>query len=142
MCYYHKKYGDRTYKCGGAPCPFAASSCGRSPSENTKPHVHNLSSPLACADSSLFFVADKYSKVSFLVDTGASKFLFPLNHVNDRNLQPSTLTSLKALGIGVIDVLVVYKTQINLGFCRLFVRKFCISDMPYGILGADFLACQ
>ena len=28
MSYYHKEYGDRAYKYGAAPCPFAASSWG------------------------------------------------------------------------------------------------------------------
>ena len=141
MCCYHKKYGDQAYKCGGASCPFAASSCGRSPSKNMKPHLHNLSSALACADF-LVFVADKHSKVPFLVDIGASRSLFPLNYIDDRNIQLSTLTSLKVLGSGVIDVLGIYKTQINFDFSRLFKLKFCVSDMPYVILGADFLACH
>ena len=88
----------------------------------------------------LFFVTDKKTGVKFLVDTGASKSLFPLNYVDDRNVQPSTLTSLKALGSGVIDVLGVYKTQINLGFSHLFEHEFYISNILYGILGADFLA--
>ena len=75
-----------------------------------------------------------------MVDTGASKSLFPLNYVDDHNVQPSTLTSLKALGSGVIDVRGAYKTQINLDVSHLFEREFYISDIPYGILGAFFLA--
>ena len=57
-------------------------------------------------------------------------------------IQPSTLTLLKALGSGVIDVLGVYKTPINLGFSHLFEHEFCISNMPSGMLGANFLACH
>ena len=75
-----------------------------------------------------------------MVDTGASKSLFPLNYVDNRNVQPSTLTSLKALGSGVLDIRGVYKTQINLGFFHLFKHKFYISDILYGVLGADFPA--
>ena len=47
---------------------------------------------------------------------------------------------MKALGSGVIDVRGVHKTQINLGFSHLFEHEFYISDILYGILGADFLA--
>ena len=74
-----------------------------------------------------------------MVDTGASKSLFLLNYVDNRNVQPSTLTTLKALGSGVINVRGVYKTQINFGFSHLFEHEFYVSDILYKILGADFL---
>ena len=38
-----------------------------------------------------------------------------------------------------MPVLGTYKTHVDLGFSRLFEHEFCVVEMEYGILGADFL---
>ena len=83
---------------------------------------------------------DKISGATFLIDTGAARSIFPVARVADRQVQPSILTSLRALGDGRVPILGRIEAQIDIGFSRLFGHEFCVCGMEYGILGADFLS--
>ena len=87
----------------------------------------------------LFFKVDKLSAATFLIDAGAARSLFTVARVADQQLQPSILTSLQALGDRCVPILGWIEAQIDTGFSRLFGHEFCVCDMKYGILGADFL---
>ena len=139
VCHYHARFGNRAHNCTGPSCPFSATSRNLMPSRPQNSQLHNVSQ--FSFDDPLFFKVDKISGATFLIDTGAARSIFPVARVADRQVQPSILTSLRALGDGRVPILGRIEAQIDIGFSRLFGHEFCVCDMEwaYAILGADFL---
>ena len=134
VCHYHARFGNRAHNCTGPPCPFSATLC---PLDLIiRNFTTCLSFPLTIH---FFFKVDKISGATFLIDTGAARSIFPVARVADRQVHPSILTSLRALGDGRVPILGCIEAQIDIGFSRLFGHEFCVCDMEYGILRADFL---
>jgi len=144
-CYYHKTFGNKAWKCKGFPCPFQDQSHRPLPYSHSPPatQMHRLQQrppPNDTANSSLFFVNDSLSGAQFLVDTGAACSIFPLSWANPSAIQHASLPPLHSLGFGTVEVSGKIFTKIDLGFSRLLDFDFLVSDLEYGILGADFLS--
>ena len=82
-------------------------------------------------------ITDKYSGLSFLIDTGADISLVPKRSVS--NAQSSSLKLFAANGTK-IDTYGSKTLALNLGLRRVFKWKFCIASIQRPILGADFLS--
>ena len=138
-CYYHDHFGSRAYKCDGPPCPFSTSARNHT-FKGCGPQLHSITpQPASLQTDSLFFMTDRLTSTNFLVDTGAAHSLFPYAVAIEYNILQSSSQPLQALGGGYVPVLGTYKTHVDLGFSRLFEHEFCVVEMDYGILGADFL---
>ena len=100
--------------------------------------------PASLQTDSLFFVTDRLTSTNFLVDTGAASAhsLFPYAVAIEYNILQSSSQPLQALEGGYVPVLGTYKSHVDLGFSRLFEHEFCVVEMDFGILGADFLTQQ
>ena len=140
VCHYHARFGNRAHNCTDPPCPFSDTSRNVMISRPQNSQLHNKSQ--LSFDDPLFLKVDKISGATFLIDSGAARSLFPVARVANQQVQPSILTSLRALGDGRVPILGRIEAQIDVGFSRLFGHEFCVCDMEYGILGADFLTCH
>ncbi|XP_064468344.1 uncharacterized protein LOC135379022 [Ornithodoros turicata] len=87
--------------------------------------------------SRLFFVTDRIAKYRFLVDTGAEVSIVPPTR-SDRARGPST-SKLQAVNASQVSTFGLRSLAIDIGLRRLFQWVFVIADVPYPILGADFL---
>ena len=84
-----------------------------------------------------FFVTDRVSNKSFMVDTGSACSIWPLCLVSDK-LKKSDI-SLHAVNLSTIDTYGQISLTLNFGLRRNFLWIFIIADLPYPILGADFM---
>ena len=97
-----------------------------------------VASAATAADSSRrIFIADKKSKISFLIDTGAEVSVLPASkgdrlHESATTLTAANRSTIKTFGTRVLDV--------DLGLHREFKHPFIIADVSTAIIGADFLA--
>ena len=87
--------------------------------------------------SRLFFVKDRTSGVSFLVDTGAEVSVLPPSGPPNSHLP--TGYSLQAANHSTIATYGTRSMTLNLGLRRNFRWVFIIADVRHAILGADFL---
>ena len=77
------------------------------------------------------------SNKSFIVDTGSSCSIWPLCLVS--NKPKKSCISLHAVNLSTIDTYGQLSLTLNLSLRRNFRWVFIIADLPYPILGADFL---
>ena len=84
-----------------------------------------------------FFVTDRVSNKSFMVDTGSACSIWPLRLVSEK-LKKSYI-SLHAVNLSTIDIYGQISLTLNLGLRRNFRWVFIIAELSYSILGADFL---
>lgn len=87
--------------------------------------------------SRLFRVMDKLSGFRLLVDTGAEVSIIPAT-ATDRRIRLRT-QSLQAVNTTSIATYGQKSVTLDLGLRRRFQWLFWIADVPYAILGADFL---
>ena len=90
--------------------------------------------------SPLFFVYECHSNTPFLVDTSAACSLSPLSTLSQHNLNKTGIDTLTSIGMGSIPVLGTITHQLDLGFSQLFEHSVFVTELDYGILGADFLS--
>ena len=92
----------------------------------------------------LLFVTDKRTETQFLVDTGATRSLFPVSTLPEHTGftdPPPNMSSLSSIGGGQVPVVGLATVSLDLGFSKLFTFQFHVTNhLSYGILGADFLA--
>lgn len=88
--------------------------------------------------SRLFYVYDRSSARSYLVDTGAEISVIPPNP-GTPNLRPSPFT-LHAANATKIHTYGQRSLTLDLGLRRQFPWVFTVADVQYPILGADFLS--
>ena len=94
--------------------------------------------------SNLFFIMDRCSKTSFLVDTGAAVSIIPRSSVSAsfcQTLRPMDNTLTAANG-SKISTYGYHSLTLDLGFARLLKWEFIIADVAFPILGAYFLRAQ
>ena len=103
-----------------------------------KKRIERLPTPVAaCPDANTFLLTEAETGHSYLVDTGASRSLFPKNQVH-RNMPKSTFVMRAANG-SQIDTYGTIELPISSGQSR-YTWKFLVADVFMPILGADFLA--
>ncbi len=85
--------------------------------------------------SPLLYIADRYSKNNYLIDTGAVVSVVPVT--NEK--QHPTKSSLLAANGTPITVYGEKLISVNLGLRRQFDWVFIIADVRHAIIGADFL---
>ena len=90
----------------------------------------------ACPDNNVFFLTDPEMGYNYLVDTGASRSLFPRSHIQ-RNLSKSSET-LRAANGSTINTFGTTELPITVNR-RRYSWKFLVADVFLPILGADFL---
>ena len=90
-----------------------------------------------CPRNRAFFVRDRVSNKSFMVDTGSACSIWPLSLVSDKPKKSDI--SLYAVNLSTIDTNGQISLTLNLGLRRNFRWIFIIADLTYPILGADFL---
>ena len=133
LCNYHYRFGSAARNCAGPSCPFFTRPTGR-----PKSHLHGFSASHALTAEHLFFIQEKISGIQFLVDTGASHSIYPLQEIGTERLDHCDF-SLYAVGGDKLTVLGKFYQHLDLGFSRRFGFDFYVVDLPYDILGADFL---
>ena len=138
ICNYHVRFGNRVYNCTDPPRPFSNTVRNSMSPTAENPQLHNVFQ-YTSTDDPLFFKIDKVSGATFLIDTGAANSIFPLSRITDQQVRASIVTSLQTLGEGHLLVLGLHKTRVDIGFSRFFYHDFCVCDMEYGVLGANFL---
>ena len=89
--------------------------------------------------SPLFFVSDKLSKATFLVDTGASFSVLPMHTCDPSLITAASADTLTTIGGGCLPCRGLVTCSVDLGFSRLLTHEFLVTELPYGILGIDFL---
>ena len=87
--------------------------------------------------SRLFYVSDRSTKMSFLVDTGAEISAIPRSHAQQRVSCKGP--SLQAVNNTMIATYGTRSLTLDLGLRRTFRWVFIIADVSKPILGADFL---
>lgn len=100
-----------------------------------QPELAAYDCPLA---SGRLFVADRYSKMLFLVDTGSDLCVYPRSAIKT----PCNITkfSLTAANGSIINTYGPVQLSLNLGLRRSFTWKFTIADVSKPIIGVDFLS--
>lgn len=83
------------------------------------------------------FILDKYSKICYLVDTGADLSIIPVKWIKKPTSNPLLLyavnnTTIKTYGQKLVNL--------NLGLRRPFTWNFIVADVSKSIIGADFLS--
>lgn len=99
--------------------------------------VHKSSLSENFSANRVFFVKDLISNVLFMVDTGSSCSIWPLLLVTDRPWQSALV-----LHAGNSSQIMTYGQRsltLDLNLRRSFSWFFVVTDLPYPILGADFL---
>ena len=86
--------------------------------------------------SSLFYVTDRCSSFRFLVDTGAEVSVLPVGTHDKSNPGPHPLRAANGSRISTYGQ---RSLTVDFGLRRVFRWVFVIADVPYPILGADFL---
>ena len=101
---YHQWFGQRAFRCGGAPCPMFCPSSFNRPKK--RPSVlHEIEAWRTFSDSSpLFFVREHRLNIHMLVDTGAACSLLPLSCIDHRSLTNADCETLTFIGLGSIPV--------------------------------------
>ena len=94
---------------------------------------------LSSESSPPLFVHDSCYNTEFLIDMGAVYSFLPLWAVDVSLLQPVNGHTISTIGGGSVLIERHLKAQINLGFSQLFEFDFYAANLPYGILGANFL---
>ena len=87
----------------------------------------------------LFFVSDKLSKATFLVDTGASFSVLPMHTCDPSLITAASVDTLTTIGGGCLPCRGLVTCSVDLGFSRFLTHEFLVTELPYGILGIDFL---
>ena len=87
--------------------------------------------------SRLFFVRDRNSSLSFLVDTGAEVSVIPPS--GSTNSRCHTGYALRAVNQSSIATYGTRSLTLDLGLRRTFRWVFIVADVQHTILGADFL---
>ena len=89
------------------------------------------------SSSRLFYITDRTTGTRFLVDTGADVSVLPPSSADK---QTSQNISLQAVNKSPIRTFGEKSLTIDLGLRRTYRWIFIIADIPFPILGADFLA--
>ncbi|XP_029633818.1 uncharacterized protein LOC115209528 [Octopus sinensis] len=84
-----------------------------------------------------FFVKDRVSNESFIVDTGSSCSIWPLRLTSDK--PKKSAINLHAVNLSPIKTYGQVSLHLDLNLRRDFRWVFVIADLPCPILGADFL---
>lgn len=93
--------------------------------------------PRPITPSRLFYVIDKQTRRRFLIDTGAQLSVIP---PDQREKQcPTSGFNLQAANKSIIRTFGQKSLTLDLGFTRPFPWIFIIAEVPFAILGIDFL---
>ena len=84
-----------------------------------------------------FYVTDRISGTRFLIDTGAEVSLLPPTHSEKRHCSPLHLQAVNRTSITTYGD---KSLTLDLGLHRIYRWIFTVADIPFPILGADFLA--
>ena len=87
--------------------------------------------------SRLFHVIDRISGTRFLIDTGAEVNVLPPTHSEKRHCSPLRLQAVNKTSITTYGE---KSLTLDLGLRRIYRWIFTVADIPFPILGADFLA--
>lgn len=83
-------------------------------------------------------MSDRYTKYSFLIDTGADICVYPRSRVKTRTFKTTyELTAANGTPIATYGPITL---TLNLGLRRMFKWRFIIADTEKAIIGADFLS--
>jgi hypothetical protein len=93
--------------------------------------------PRPCTPSRLFYVIDKQSRRRFLIDTSAQLRVNPPDEFEKKH--PILGFNLQAANKSIIQTYGQKSLTLDLGFTRPFPWIFTIADVPFAILGIDFL---
>lgn len=88
-------------------------------------------------DSQRLHLQDKASRLKFLIGTRSDISIIP--NTGNKNVTPSEF-SLYAANNSQIATFGTKRLEIDFGLRRVFAWDFCIADVPYPIIGADFLS--
>ena len=131
-CWYHFKFGGKARKCI-KPCNFTHI--------NTKSGKRRqVKTTLAAGlkqGSRLFYIRDKNTGYSFLVDTGAQISVIPPDPKKNHQLSSFTLQAANGSKIETYGEIAL---TLNLGLWRSFPWIFTMAQVKTPILGADFLS--
>nr|CAH8821166.1 unnamed protein product [Trichobilharzia regenti] len=130
ICWYHRSYGSNARRCR-SPCNFQAkpkdiSSCMKTST------VGNLRS-----SSRLFYVTDRNTGTTFLVDTGAEVSVLP--PTTQERQHPDPAVTLQAVNKSNIVTYGSKRMTLDFGLQNTYNWSFIIADVPSPILGIDFL---
>ena len=84
-------------------------------------------------------MSDKLSKATFLLDTGASFSVLPMHTCDPSLITAVSVDTLTTIGGGCLPCRGLVTCSVNLGFSRFLTHEFLVTELPYGILGIDFL---
>ena len=126
LCWYRRHYGPNACKC-------------RQPARTRERSGQSLAATSATGHphSRLFFVRDRNSSLSFLVDTGAEVSVVPPS--GSTNSRCHTGYALRAVNQSSIATYGTRSLTLDLGLRHTFRWVFIVADVQYAILGADFL---
>ncbi|XP_065067489.1 uncharacterized protein LOC135693039 [Rhopilema esculentum] len=117
---------------------FPGRSRSRSTSRKRRHQQLRATSSAGLASSSrLFYITDRTTGTRFLVDTGADVSVLPPSSADK---QTSQNISLQAVNKSPIRTFGEKSLTIDLGLRRTYRWIFIIAEIPFPILGADFLA--
>ena len=86
--------------------------------------------------SRLFYITDRISGTRFLIDTGAEVSVLPPTKTDKKNSSPYTL---QAVNKSTIATFGEKSMTIDIGLRRAYKWIFIIAEVPFPIIGADFL---
>ena len=128
FCWFHTNFGSRALRCR-TPCAWKTRTASAA-------NARVASASSLSSTSRLFFVTDKVSHMSFLVDTGAEVSVVPPEKTD---CLQAAATCLRAANGSPIATYGERSLTVNIGLKRPLRWVFLIAAVPTAILGIDFL---
>ena len=94
-------------------------------------------SPQDLCNNRAYFITDSWSQARCLVDTGAACSIWPLKLLTEN--PPVSPITLQAVNHSPIPMYGQISRSLDLELRRDFTWVFIVADLPYPILGSDFL---
>ncbi|CAH8649038.1 unnamed protein product [Dicrocoelium dendriticum] len=129
VCWYHRQYGGRARRCR-APC------IRHDPGKTNSPHTSTTNVSFDNQVNRLFYVKDRRSSITFLIDTGAEVSVIPAT-ANDKHSEPTY--NLRAANGSPIASFGQRMMNLDLNLRRDFQWVFMVASVPFAIIGIDFL---
>ncbi|BHF72123.1 hypothetical protein SprV_0401518700 [Sparganum proliferum] len=130
-CWNHITFGAKARRCI-YPCSFTSMQSKRVSRKVSAANLPDSSNP-----GRTFYVHDTRSGRRFLVDTGAQLSVITPTPTDRRSPNPGLF--LQAVNTSPITTFGTCSLSLDIGLRRLFPWVFVVADIPYAILGTDFL---
>ena len=129
LCFYHSRFGAEARRCAKGPV--------LKPGKLKSGELSTAHSPQDLCNNRTYFIMDFRPQAHCLVDTGAACSIWLLKLLTEK--LPVSPITLQAVNHSPIPMYGRISRSLDLELRRDFTWIFTVADLPYPILGSDFL---